>query len=831
MKETIKDLQDFFTKDWVKTSVVITAINGFILSLSLIFGRAFHEKELESISLASIIISLIYGLIAFIRIINKREVSHIIPFLYINWFIGCFSTNVFINIFENLPIWAYVITFLFCFSCFAIYNRLKNDLFLKICYLLNGISTVLILYYTVYLVPFTPISVVGILALGIGFYGLVPAITIILHTINLIKTTNFNFKNRLIFFSGILLVFISIILFTVKINSETKKMNGFLVTKTFNTGVDVPNYITISQHLNASFINEIILKKGLVYIFTDNFFSWDRFDPFDGQQFNERKVHNPFINVAFFFSDDLVLSEDDRINILKSNFDKRLETEEQLWSGEGLITKNIREDIKIFSKERLAYTEITIDVASKKEGWASNEAIYSFQLPEGAVATSLSLWVNGIERKGVLTTKEKAETAYKQIVGVEMRDPSIMQWREGNRVVVRVFPISFEMPRTFKCGFTTPLKANEKTLDYESLSIKGPNLSNAETLSRIQIIGNDKYESTKDFELKNGFFINESKGFDDWKISILNNNKIEKSAFIWKNFKYEIKPLEKLKINFKPSELVLDLNSAWEIDEIESLLKNTKATYFVFSNEQKQEINKTNYKVIFENFSDLQYSLLPLYNIKNNSLVITKSGSFSANFEELENSKFLTKTKELVKAKNIKVISISDNINPYWQTIKEQKYVDYIETSIKNCQELINKNQFIINKKADNLVAIEPANIEIEATEISQKETVSGSNHIYRMFAFGKVMAEHIASKEDISANNNYVQIAKEANIVTPVSSLIVLETDADYEKNGIEKNVDTLGNASISNHGAVPEPYEWALIIMLILSLLFYYKKQIKFQ
>ena len=479
----------------------------------------------------------------------------------------------------------------------------------------------------------------------------------------------------------------------------------------------------------------------------------------------------------------------------------------------------------------MPFTQSDNDVACKKEGWASNEAIYSFQLPEGAVATSLSLWVNGIERKGVLTTKEKAETAYKQIVGVEMRDPSLMQWREGNRVVVRVFPISFEMPRTFKCGFTTPLKANEKTLDYESLSIKGPNLSNAETLSRIQIIGNEKYESSKNFELKNGFFVSESKGFDDWKISILNNNKIEKSAFIWKNFKYEIKPLEKLKINFKPSELVLDLNSAWEIDEIESLIKNTKATYFVFSNEQKQEINKTNYKAVFEKFSDFQYSLLPLYNLKDNSLVITKSGSFSANFEELENSKFLKKTKELVKAKNIKVISISDNINPYWQTIKEQKYADYIETSIKNCTDLISQHQFITNKKADNLVAIEPANIEIEATEISQKETVSGSNHIYRMFAFGKVMAEHIASQVDISANNNYVQIAKEANIVTPVSSLIVLETDADYEKNGIEKNVDTLGNASINNHGAVPEPHEWALIILLILSLLFYYKKQIKFQ
>jgi hypothetical protein len=32
-------------------------------------------------------------------------------------------------------------------------------------------------------------------------------------------------------------------------------------------------------------------------------------------------------------------------------------------------------------------------------------------------------------KKGVLTTKEKTKKAYNQIVGVEYRDPSLMQWK------------------------------------------------------------------------------------------------------------------------------------------------------------------------------------------------------------------------------------------------------------------------------------------------------------------------------------------------------------------------------------------------------------------
>jgi hypothetical protein len=56
----------------------------------------------------------------------------------------------------------------------------------------------------------------------------------------------------------------------------------------------------------------------------------------------------------------------------------------------------------------------------------------------------LSLWVNGIERE--FDYQEKKKKAYNQIVGVEYRDPSLMQWREGIKVVVRVFPIRHDLP-------------------------------------------------------------------------------------------------------------------------------------------------------------------------------------------------------------------------------------------------------------------------------------------------------------------------------------------------------------------------------------------------
>ncbi|WP_395045377.1 XrtN system VIT domain-containing protein [Flavobacterium sp.] len=830
MKKISELVMNYTNKTGVTVSIVVTVFSITMLIISLL-GIKFNNDALESICFISLIIEFLYGIILCFKILkDKTKYLHLIPFLFLNWFIGCFCTNIFVNIFENLPIWVYLITFIFCISNFIIYSNLKHKLGLMFCYFINGLTYLMIIYYMIYLIPFAPISFIGILALGLGFYGLVPMIVFVIHSITLIKILPENRNNLISFASGILVVVLGLTLFTLKLSDESTKMSKNSITKSFEkTNDDLPTYITISQNLKPNFFNEILLKKDIVYVFTDNFFEFRGFDNFGGKQYNERKTHNPFINIAYLFSEDLDLSADDRINILKSNFDKRLETEEQLWSGNDLITKNIKEDVKIFANNRLAYTEITMDVACNEDSWGQKEAIYSFQLPEGSVATSLSLWVNGVERKGVLTTKEKATKAYKQIVGIEARDPSLMQWKEGNKVVVRVFPISKELPRTFKCGFTTPLKVENKEMKYQSLNIKGPNISNAETISRLQMVGNSKFEASKDFELDKKYYINKSTGLDDWEVIMPLNNEVFSNAFVWKDKVYEIKELEKQTVQFTPSEIILDLNSSWTEEEVATLVNQKNKKYFTYFNNQKEEINKENYETVLLQFEDLHYSLLPLYKLPENSLVITKSGSFSANFEELETSNYLNKIKLETKDKRLKIINISDEINPFWQTIKEQKYVEFINCDLKKCLTLVNDNQFLSFKTSENSVNIEQSDISIHENSRTETSTNNGSNHIYRMYAFGKVLDEQVKIQQDSLANNSYVSLAKDANIVTPISSLIVLETDEDYVKNGIEKNVNTLGNASINNDGAVPEPHEWLMIIIGLCLLFFYYKKHKK--
>jgi len=828
MKVIATVFRNYVNQLGVKMSLGVTLFSVSMLIIALL-GIKFDNDALESLCFFSLIVEFIYGVVLSFKILkNNEKYNHLVPFLFLNWFIGCFCTNVLVNVFENLPVWVYVVTFLFCISNFFIYNNSKQKAITPISYFTNGFSFLLIIYYAIYLIPIAPISLLGILALGLGFYGLVPMIVLLCHAAKLVKVLPADKKNSVLFATGMLSVFIGMVFFITMLTTESKRIGVNSVTKSFVSNEDLPTYITIAQNLKPNFFNEILLKKDIVYISTENFFEFRSLNTFGNKQYNERKTHNPLVNIAYLFADDLNLSADDRINILKSNFDKRLETEEQLWSGTDLVTKNIKEDIKIYTKERLAYTEITIDVASEKQTWAQKEAIYSFQLPEGSVATSLSLWVNGIEQKGVLTTKEKAEKAYRQIVGVEARDPSLMQWKEGNKVVVRIFPIAYDLPRTFKCGFTTPLKVENDVMKYKSLNIKGPNISNAEIVSRIQMVGDQKFKADKDFELKNNFYINESTGLDEWEALMPLSKETYRTSFSWKDKVYEVKPIEKQTSAFIPSEIILDLDNHWNLNELREIVNQNGQQYFAFVNQQKVEINSANCEAIFSQFETLQYSLLPLFKLQENSLVVTKSGTFSANFEELQSSNYLAKLKKGTKAKNIKIINISEAINPFWQTVKEQKYVEYLKTDLKNCIDLINKNQFVSFPTDENTVNIEPSNISIEEKPIATSNS-NGSNHIYRMYAFGKVLEEQVKIQQDSLAVNQYVSLAKDANVVTPISSLIVLETDADYEKNGIEKNVNTLGNASINNDGAVPEPYEWLMIITGLSLLLFYYKKSKK--
>ena len=126
--------------------------------------------------------------------------------------------------------------------------------------------------------------------------------------------------------------------------------------------------------------------------------------------------------------------------------------EEQLWTGTEVSTPRVDVRHVVNPATRTVRSRYDLVATAPVSRWSQNEAIYTFHLPPGAAVTNSSLWVNGVEQPGRLTTRARAEAAYRAVVGVERRDPMLVQWRDGQTVSVRVFPIYAELPRAFSVG-------------------------------------------------------------------------------------------------------------------------------------------------------------------------------------------------------------------------------------------------------------------------------------------------------------------------------------------------------------------------------------------
>ena len=121
-------------------------------------------------------------------------------------------------------------------------------------------------------------------------------------------------------------------------------------------------------------------------------------------------VHSLSVIMGMLISGRLELSRADRIKILKCLFNKRHLAHRKLWSGDRLATSDIITNIKVYPEYRFAYLEKIITVKNKVDINSfrnQQEALYTFHLPEGAVVSSLSLWIDGEEEQSRLTTRKK----------------------------------------------------------------------------------------------------------------------------------------------------------------------------------------------------------------------------------------------------------------------------------------------------------------------------------------------------------------------------------------------------------------------------------------
>lgn len=140
--------------------------------------------------------------------------------------------------------------------------------------------------------------------------------------------------------------------------------------------------------------------------------------------------------------------------------------------------------------------------------------------------------------------------------------------------------------------------------------------------------------------------------------------------------------------------------------------------------------------------------------------------------------------------------------------------LNYQNGTIQDLQKMLKDGQFAASPENENQVAINISGVLNE--QLPGNKTGKAPDHLLRLFAYNDIMKKVGGSY----FTDNYIQPetiaeAEKAYVVSPVSSLIVLETKADYERFDIKASKNSLENASMKSSGAVPEPYEWMLILL----------------
>ena len=795
-----------------------------VVSLGLYLMAAFSTPasfdQMSNTMIVNYVLAVIYFFIIWISNVDRTKRVwagfhryHYCCFLTLAT-ISCFGLNHEVNIFDDFSTWVDVYLFIMYGGLLSVCFLDKLPHFLRVLvFFCLGMGTVMAGYFTIYLLPLMPFGVILCFVMGFSLHLIVPLL-VLANIITIFIRTEKSNACKTAYSIGIAAPLVLLFLFVQQWKHTADVIQQAEQQAQQDMTNDLPTWVKISQHLSDGFFTQRILKGDLVYN-TSRGRWWNG----GGMTLTERKEHDPLITVAVLFSEKIQLSRTDRVKILRFYGQNRHDTHRKLWSGKDLITTNVQTKIQVYPEYRFAYTEKIFTI--KNTYGRNQEALYTFQLPEGSVATSLSLWIEGVEEQSRLTTRSKADNAYTQIVGVERRDPALLHWQEGNQLTVTVFPCTIKEDRIFKIGITSPMLHNEDQLVLPEITYTGPNDRQATISTQVE-------------------FPTQPNLTHSWNFSgnlVCDALPISTHPFAFDNKMYWMEPYQPTLESFQPDFIYLDLNKSWSRSELDAVLELYKDKQIFVCNQQQLVDLKTpaSPETLLDQLHEQNFSLLPIHKIQHpeRSLIISKSSKKSPNLSDLQSTYLGAGIQSLLaeKPQPIHLFSLSQELSPYLQSLEEFYVFNYAHGTIPNLRKLARTKEFPALEPSSNAVVLQQSNTVLYQQENKQNLASKAPNHLMRLFAYNQILKKigtDYFSNDYI--NEELINIASKAHVVSPLSSLIVLETVEDYERFDIEEDKESLGNATKNNlkdainnqSGAVPEPHEWAFIIILTISILF---------
>ncbi len=330
------------------------------------------------------------------------------------------SSGIFGNFDNN---WFYILAVLN--GIFICIPQVNNRSYRLILFFGRCATFIFTFYFFVVFLPYLPISIVAIVLLGTGFLMLTPLLLIVIHAIEISEDYHYlreKFDLRIIVLSAVF---------------------GILL---------IPCYMTVSFLEDRRTLN-----KALDYIYTPDYSKKYKIDSGSLENTIESIKSNKGRGRGLFTSDIPYISRFFKWIVLEnlSLSDSKIETIEKVFLGKNdsfseTAGQNINSEVELSQLTSQSRFDIS------KNAWISsvdliltnadtiqwqNEYRTIIDLPAGCWISDYYLNIGDKKEFGILSEKKAAMWIYSQIVTTR-RDPGILYYLTGNKVAFRVFPFA-----------------------------------------------------------------------------------------------------------------------------------------------------------------------------------------------------------------------------------------------------------------------------------------------------------------------------------------------------------------------------------------------------
>ncbi len=280
-------------------------------------------------------------------------------------------------------------------------------------------------YFFIVFLPFLPLSVIAIIAIGLGFLMLTPLVLFIIHTQELSRDYKF-LKN---IYSKQFLIITGIV--------------GFLV---------IPTILALSYQRD-----KIVLHETLDYLYNPDYSKDYNINKAFLKKTLEVVKHNKSRNSDFFMNsqtpylssffnwivlDNLTLSDTKIKTIEKIFFDtKPFDLRAERLRNKNVDISNISSNSTYSEADNTWTSWINLEITNANKDNFTSEYATTIDLPNGCWINDYYLYVGDRKEMGILTEKKSAMWIFSQIRNIN-QDPGLLHYLTGNKVSFRVFPFS-----------------------------------------------------------------------------------------------------------------------------------------------------------------------------------------------------------------------------------------------------------------------------------------------------------------------------------------------------------------------------------------------------